>query len=1704
MEARTLVVFIGLAWCACVNSSRDVEEFYDDLGPSAVAGFSHTKGDSVVRLDSRSTLGESSEVGVSKKDSGESWSSRETRRCGCAREMLRRGVELEDMRLLQESFSQDDELVFLQAGKGLDVVKAAAAFSGYEWTHGNKQDSSEEKISSTSLDAATKSMMSDNDGAGLTAKSSISDIVKRAETHEAAQTSSAPEATKPTPSTFGIGETLDAAEKEDQKDAEKDAVLDQKEPEQCIKFCKDLANKATSRVEHLIGERRQKELKGEEQEEKQEEDKDKKKLKAKKELLDDQRAELLKKKVDAAKSKDQSVKERLSDSKENLANAEKSSVISTEQLNEAARKLVKKLNELRGTVHTQNKERIHAEKAEAAKKAKQAAALSKEKQRAADIKNQRDRLKNQMLDDKKKLASQEAEVEKGSDQKEKAEADQSQAAKAAVTAEEEKAKLDAKAQFTKQDAQQVADTVKNDAEVGEQEERNAREEKRKADGEQTRARQDQQKINQDTQELTEEEAEAAKQIEKDEQEVAKDKSKTESLDAKSKREGGKQDDMDKAAEAKHKASCKDQAKLSAAQLAQAKAKEAGEKAAEKAKEVEAQQAKIKEDQELEALAKGSAEDKKKALTDAKARLASLTAEVTSLQKTKDAEAAKMAEAKDSQTKASQAVSTASQQLSQTQKAFALALKRKDEGAIGSMRTKLNKAQEDHNSAKSDVTKADADIKKIVVAAALLSTKLSTAQQNQKSAQLKRGRLMKALGVADQKLLNTEKKVSGEQKKTSELEEAEGQDQKNQIAASKKADCADKDELKKKQDDREEAKDQKEADKLQDKKAEVDAQEAEAGAQQKADGEKVSGEKAALAKKAAADKANIKDEKIDAKALVQQAKNGLEQARDKAQRLKEDAKDDKADLKAKQQAAKNAAGNAASDKQNAAEMLKALQQKKADAEAMETKVKALKVKEVADKAALEKATLFEQEKTRKLDKVRDLEQRNSGLKTAQKEASQAGINYKLQQKAATAADGSESKAKAHLKDSHEKLKAAQEATTNANSHLTNVQKSRAAAIKANKEAGEAAVKAVKEGNRGTVDKAKASVQAKLYAARYVSAKAAVARADAQHKESKFKMAQATEARKKTEALTKTAETEADKARDYQTKVNQKVKDLKEKLRQTTQKLKDQTEKSKKAKGTVAEQRELSANLEKEIENIDGEAEHLEEQSAEAKKSMNAAKVKKDIKLTKKFRDVFKGLEVKLENNAEKSDVAAQKQKAASKKSDQEEAIAKQTDAGIVTLNKESAELVTTEGKSALEAKVAASKVVQAEKAVKEQQAAHKTALAKHEVDKTRTRKTEALLEKEQGVENTNFKAHKDATSDVTTATKLIKEQKELKVQEDQKVVSKKAEIIKLTNSEETSIAKAKAAEVKEKMTGAAKRQSQKSAAQYGDVKKAAGQEEARALLLHIRSKETVEKKTTSFKAAHESVAKDKAAAAERVNKVKLNAVNLKDLNLRAAKKQQAIEVKLQALKLVVKKAQVEEDNKNAVVAAARKEARDQVETKIAYQEKKKAVEQKAYFHEVKSIQLQRKLQYDHAVSTAKQIGAQVQHYEQRIAQLITKLADATNAHQKLLHENDIQSLKLELTKEKSAFSAARDKIELVREEQKRAQKAMDAAIKSCPECAEFEAGARAKTAIAFAKGKAFERAKALMAQDAAKELAKSLVVEVNNPAAAEEIVGEPFR
>merc|ERR1712166_787877 len=280
MEARSFAVFLVVAWCACANSSKDVEELYDDLGPHRVldAPRSTARGDSVGRLKSRPILGGSSQTGSSMEaEKQESWACRESKRCGCAEgvelEMLRRGVELEDLQLLQESFfSQKDELVFLQVGSSSSKWhKEAAAFSGFK---SRKPQAAVDSSSEPKKALESKSEIMVGADLGVSLKSTVKSPVKEK---------------KAAPSTKGISKTLEKAREKSNSNSEKEVVLDQKKGKQCITFCADLAQKAANRVRQLKGKEGENAQKDRDDEEKKEMTSDEKDLKNKKLLLNEQR-----------------------------------------------------------------------------------------------------------------------------------------------------------------------------------------------------------------------------------------------------------------------------------------------------------------------------------------------------------------------------------------------------------------------------------------------------------------------------------------------------------------------------------------------------------------------------------------------------------------------------------------------------------------------------------------------------------------------------------------------------------------------------------------------------------------------------------------------------------------------------------------------------------------------------------------------------------------------------------------------------------------------------------------------------------------------------------------------------------------------------------------------------------------------------------------------------------------------------------------------------------------------------------------------------------------------------------------------------------------------------------------------------------------------------------------------------------------------
>merc|ERR1712160_57306 len=471
MEARSFAVFLVVAWCACANSSKDVEELYDDLGPHRVldAPRSTARGDSVGRLKSRPILGESSQTGSSMEaEKQESWACRESKRCGCAEgvelEMLRRGVELEDLQLLQESFfSQKDELVFLQVGSSSSKWhKEAAAFSGFK---SRKPQAAVDSSSEPKKALESKSEIMVGADLGVSLKSTVQEVLAHMESKQAKAAVKSPvKEKKAAPSTKGISKTLEKAREKSKSNSEKEVVLDQKKGKQCITFCADLAQKAANRVRQLKGKQGENAQKDRDDEEKKEMTSDEKDLKNKKLLLDEQRQGADDKKLAAVKQKRKIATDKLSDSKAQLEDAEVSEKISSHQLNHLGSKVEQKLDALRGTKQKVAKAAQMREADRAKAKKIREAVLKKEQPKAAALKAAKATLQKQVKIDQVNADQQEKKVAKANEEKTKAEAQQAKAEKKTVKAEKKKAKADAKAQFANQDAKQAKKNAEQDAE----------------------------------------------------------------------------------------------------------------------------------------------------------------------------------------------------------------------------------------------------------------------------------------------------------------------------------------------------------------------------------------------------------------------------------------------------------------------------------------------------------------------------------------------------------------------------------------------------------------------------------------------------------------------------------------------------------------------------------------------------------------------------------------------------------------------------------------------------------------------------------------------------------------------------------------------------------------------------------------------------------------------------------------------------------------------------------------------------------------------------------------------------------------------------------------------------------------------------------------------------------------------------------------
>merc|ERR1712153_187752 len=500
MEARSFAVFLVVAWCACANSSKDVEELYDDLGPHRVldAPRSTARGDSVGRLKSRPILGESSQTGSSMEaEKQESWACRESKRCGCAEgvelEMLRRGVELEDLQLLQESFfSQKDELVFLQVGSSSSKWhKEAAAYS-----------SSEPK---KALESKSEIMVGADLGVSL--KSTVQEVLAHMESKQATAAVKSPvKEKKAAPSTKGISKTLEKAREKSKSNSEKEVVLDQKKGKQCITFCADLAQKAANRVRQLKGKQGENAQKDRDDEEKKEMTSDEKDLKNKKLLLNEQRQDADDKKLAAVKQKRKIATDKLSDSKAQLEDAEVSEKISSHQLNHLGSKVEQKLDALRGTKQKVAKAAQMREADRAKAKKIREAVLKKEQPKAAALKAAKATLQKQVKIDQVTADQQEKKVAKANEEKTKAEAQQAKTEKKTVKAEKKKAKADAKAQFANQDAKQAKKNAEQDAKNVKKEKQAAKTEKNEAKADEEKANKAEGKAKKDQNKLKQEES----------------------------------------------------------------------------------------------------------------------------------------------------------------------------------------------------------------------------------------------------------------------------------------------------------------------------------------------------------------------------------------------------------------------------------------------------------------------------------------------------------------------------------------------------------------------------------------------------------------------------------------------------------------------------------------------------------------------------------------------------------------------------------------------------------------------------------------------------------------------------------------------------------------------------------------------------------------------------------------------------------------------------------------------------------------------------------------------------------------------------------------------------------------------------------------------------------------------------------------------
>ena len=305
----------------------------------------------------------------------------------------------------------------------------------------------------------------------------------------------------------------------------------------------------------------------------------------------------------------------------------------------------------------------------------------------------------------------------------------------------------------------------------------------------------------------------------------------------------------------------------------------------------------------------------------------------------------------------------------------------------------------------------------------------------------------------------------------------------------------------------------------------------------------------------------------------------------------------------------------------------------------------------------------------------------------------------------------------------------------------------------------------------------------------------------------------------------------------------------------------------------------------------------------------------------------------------------------------------------------------------------------------------------------------------------------------------------------------------------------------KQAASKKRDAQRAAAKSGNKSKRAGEQEARALVLQIRAKETVDKNNAKLKVQKATKARAKAEVDERMNKLKVDASSLKSLNKNVQTKAKRINMQLAKEKAAQVAAKAADDKTKAAKAAARKKVRDTLSSKIAKQEQSKEESSQEYFTEVKSIQKQRKMQYDHVVDQAKKIGLRIKKHESTILAIKGKLKGEPNEHTQQVYTKDLQAEVVKLAQAKDRFDLAREQIVAIKNEQRSAQRSLDKIAKDCigSGCNAFETSANAKETIAAAQGKALALAKAALAEQTKEAMENAVVIK-----SSEKIVGEPFQ